>query len=96
MRKLPLKWHLRFEGLSHFPILRDHPLFSGPCKSTESTLGGGGKSSCTLSKMLVLATVPVHEISVFYVRFSQIGSQIMYVGTYVLSLCELNKLALEN
>ena len=32
-------------------------------KSTESTLGGGGKSSCTLSKMLVLATVPVHETS---------------------------------
>ena len=26
-------------------------------------LGGGGKSSCTLSKMLVLATVPVHETS---------------------------------
>ena len=24
-------------------------------------LGGGGKSSCTLSNMLVLATVPVHE-----------------------------------
>ena len=31
--------------------------------STESTLGGGDKSSCTLSKMLVLATVPVHETS---------------------------------
>ena len=26
-------------------------------------LGGGGKSSCTLSKMLVLPTVPVHETS---------------------------------
>ena len=26
-------------------------------------LEGGGKSSCTLSKMLVLATVPVHETS---------------------------------
>ena len=26
-------------------------------------VGGGGKSSCTLSKMLVLATVPVHETS---------------------------------
>ena len=25
--------------------------------------GGGGKSSCTLSKMLVLATVPIHETS---------------------------------
>ena len=24
---------------------------------------GGGYASCTLSKMLVLATVPVHEIS---------------------------------
>ena len=32
-------------------------------KSTESTLGGGGKFSCTLSKMLVLVTVPVHETS---------------------------------
>ena len=31
--------------------------------SIESTLGGGDKSSCTLSKMLVLATVPVHETS---------------------------------
>ena len=31
-------------------------------KSTESTLGGG-KSSCMLSKMLVLATVPVCETS---------------------------------
>ena len=29
--------------------------------STESTLGGGGTSSCTLSEMLVLATVLVHE-----------------------------------
>ena len=26
-------------------------------------LGGGGKSSCTLSKMLILATIPVHETS---------------------------------
>ena len=26
-------------------------------------LGGGGKSSCMLSKMLVLATVPVHKIN---------------------------------
>ena len=26
-------------------------------------LGGGGKSSCTLSKMLVLDTVPIHEVS---------------------------------
>ena len=32
-------------------------------KSTKSTLGGGGKSSCMLSKMLILATVPVHETS---------------------------------
>ena len=32
-------------------------------KSTESTLGGGSKSSCTLSKMLVLVTVPVHVTS---------------------------------
>ena len=32
-------------------------------KSTESTLGGGGKSSCTLSKLLDLATVLVHETS---------------------------------
>ena len=31
-------------------------------KSTESTLGGG-KSSCMLSKMLVLATTPVYETS---------------------------------
>ena len=28
-------------------------------KSTQSTLGGGGKSSCAPLKMLVLATVPV-------------------------------------
>ena len=33
------------------------------CKGTESMLGGVGKSSCTLSKLLVLATVPVHETS---------------------------------
>ena len=26
-------------------------------------LGGGGKSSCTLSKMLILATIPVHKTS---------------------------------
>ena len=26
-------------------------------------LGGGGKSSCTLSKMLVLDTAPVHKTS---------------------------------
>ena len=43
--------------------LRDYQLFSVFHKSTESTLGGGGKSSCTLSKMLVLAAVPVHETS---------------------------------
>ena len=29
----------------------------------QSTLGGGGKSNGTLSKMLVLATVLVHETS---------------------------------
>ena len=34
------------------------------CKSTESTLGGGSKSMQLYAlKMLVLATVPVHETS---------------------------------
>ena len=33
------------------------------CKSTESMLGGGGKSSCILSIVLILAIVLVHETS---------------------------------
>ena len=41
---------------------RDHPLFSVFCKSTESTLGEG-------VKMLVLATVPVHETSLVNQHF---------------------------
>ena len=36
------------------------------CKSTESMLGGGDKSGCTLSKMLVLTTLPVHETSLTF------------------------------
>ena len=40
-------------------------------------LGGRGKSSCMLSKTLVLATLPVHETSLsnqhFIVRFWEEG-----------------------
>ena len=40
-------------------------------------IGGGGKSSCTLSKMLVLAsvlaTVPVHETSLVNQHFYSAG-----------------------
>ena len=32
-------------------------------------LGGGGKSSCILSKMLILATVPVYETSLVNQHF---------------------------
>ena len=68
-------WHKMHK---HILLLRDHPLliihyFQQYHKSTESTLGGGGKSSCMLSKMLVLASVPVCETSLanqhFIVRF---------------------------
>ena len=52
--------------------LRDHSLFSAFRKSTESTLGRGGKSNCTLSKMLVLATVNVHETSLANQHFYSI------------------------
>ena len=43
--------------------LRDHPLFSAFSQEYRKYARGGGKFSCTLSKMLVLATVPVHETS---------------------------------
>ena len=43
-------------------LLTDH-YFQDFHKSTEGTLGGGDKSSCTLSKMFILATVLVHETS---------------------------------
>ena len=55
-------------------------------------LGGGGKSSCTVSKnlMLVLATVPVHETSLanqhYIVRFW--GGRRGYVKR-VAMLCKL-------
>ena len=35
-------------------------------------LGGGGKSSCTLSEILVLATIPVHETSLANQHFYSI------------------------
>ena len=37
--------------------MRDHPLFSQGYRWYTT---GGGKSSCMLSKMLVLATVSIH------------------------------------
>ena len=40
--------------------VRDHPLFSAFMQEYREYARGGGKSSCTVSKMLVLATVPVH------------------------------------
>ena len=43
--------------------MRDHPLFSAFSQDYREYARGGGKSSCTLSKMLVLATVPVFEVS---------------------------------
>ena len=44
--------------------VRDHPLFSAFSQEYRGyARGGGGKSSCMLLKMLVLATVPVHETS---------------------------------
>ena len=50
--------------LSHTKILlRITHNFQHFCKSTESLLGGGGKSSCMLSIMLVLTIVLVHETS---------------------------------
>ena len=44
--------------------LRDHPLFSAFLQQYREYARGGDKSSCMLSKMLlVLAIVPVHETS---------------------------------
>ena len=43
--------------------LRDHPLLSAFSQEYREYARGRGKCSCTLSKMLVLATVPVHESS---------------------------------
>ena len=48
-------------------------------------LGGGGKSSCTLSIMLVLATVPVHETSLANQHCFWVGGR-GYVKR-VLSVC---------
>ena len=48
----------------------------------KSMLGGGGKSSCMLSIMMVLSSVPVHETSLanfFIVRFCEGGSSRGYV-----------------
>ena len=49
-------------------ILRDHPLFSAFRKSTESKLGEGINPIVHL-KMLVIATVSVHEISLANQQF---------------------------
>ena len=48
-------------------LLRDHPAF---LQDYREYAKGGGKSSCTLSKMLVLATVPVHETSLANQHFN--------------------------
>ena len=42
---------------------RDHPLFTAFLQEYREYARRRGKCSCTLSKMLVLATVPVHETS---------------------------------
>ena len=44
-------------------MVRDHPLFSALLQEYREYARGRGKSSCMLSKMLVLAFVPVHETS---------------------------------
>ena len=51
-------------------LLRDHPLFSAFSQEYREYTRGRGKSSCTLSKMLVLATVTVHETSLANQHFS--------------------------
>ena len=43
--------------------IRDHPLLSAFCRGTESTLGGGINPVVHFQKLLVLATVSVHETS---------------------------------
>ena len=55
--------------------VRDHPLFSAFSQEYREYTRGGGKSSCMLSKMLVLATVPVHEN-----KFSQSTFYSMLLG----------------
>ena len=53
-------------------------------------LGGGGKSSCTLSKMLVLATVPIHETSLANQHFysTLLGRREGAFKEYTLYACE--------
>ena len=51
---------------SHLTSLRDHALFSA---FSQEYTRGGGKSSCMFSKMLVLASVPVHETSLVNQHF---------------------------
>ena len=60
------------------------------CKSAESTLGGGGNPVVHFQKMLVLATVPVHETTLanqhFYSRILE--RRWGYVKVYAVYTCE--------
>ena len=55
--------HILQNNINFWLNFRDHPLFSAFLQEYREYARGRGKSSSMLSKMLVLATVLVHEAS---------------------------------